>query len=225
MVGWHHWLDGHEFEQALGVGDEQGSLACCSPWGRRVRHDWVTELTETLQTLLLQHKALYLQVTGSQVGWVNSDKSETGHWSVAWFTWNGLMGSAHTPVHMGRAWPDAGWHVQHRTCGLSWKGFSFAEIAPWRYVCAAREKGMSCLERKREMRDCLNVPPSWLQRRYLFPDPGRRSASWFVLHFGDFIQQRRQLSVVNDAGNVVQKKMLFLFLIERSRVENTQEGE
>ena len=32
MVGWHHQLDGHEFEQALGVGDEQGSLACCSPW-------------------------------------------------------------------------------------------------------------------------------------------------------------------------------------------------
>ena len=33
MVGWHHWLDGHEFEQALGVGNGQGSLVCCSPWG------------------------------------------------------------------------------------------------------------------------------------------------------------------------------------------------
>ena len=32
MVG---WLDGHEFEQALGVGDEQESLMCCSPWGRK----------------------------------------------------------------------------------------------------------------------------------------------------------------------------------------------
>ena len=31
MVGWHHRLDGPEFEQALGVGDGQGSLACCSP--------------------------------------------------------------------------------------------------------------------------------------------------------------------------------------------------
>ena len=38
MVGWHHRLDGHEFEQALGVGDEQGSLAYCSPWGYRVRY-------------------------------------------------------------------------------------------------------------------------------------------------------------------------------------------
>ena len=33
IVGWHHWLNGHEFEQALGVGDGQGSLVCCSPWG------------------------------------------------------------------------------------------------------------------------------------------------------------------------------------------------
>ena len=35
MVGWHHQLNGHEFKQALGVGDRQGSLACCSPWGRK----------------------------------------------------------------------------------------------------------------------------------------------------------------------------------------------
>ena len=34
-VGWHHQLDGHEFEHSLGVDDEQGSLACCSPWGRK----------------------------------------------------------------------------------------------------------------------------------------------------------------------------------------------
>ena len=35
MVGWHHQLDGHEFEQALGVGDGQESLVCCSPRGRK----------------------------------------------------------------------------------------------------------------------------------------------------------------------------------------------
>ena len=44
MVGWHHRFDGHEFEQAPGVGNGQGSLMCCSPWGQKVRHDWVTEL-------------------------------------------------------------------------------------------------------------------------------------------------------------------------------------
>ena len=35
MVGWHHGLNGHEFEKALGVGEGQGSLACCSPRGRK----------------------------------------------------------------------------------------------------------------------------------------------------------------------------------------------
>ena len=34
MVGWHHQLDGHEFKQALGIGDGTGKLVCCSPWGR-----------------------------------------------------------------------------------------------------------------------------------------------------------------------------------------------
>ena len=36
MVGWHHRLNGHEFEQTLGDGEGQGGLACCSPWGRRM---------------------------------------------------------------------------------------------------------------------------------------------------------------------------------------------
>ena len=35
MVGWHHQLNGHEFEQPLEVGDGQGSPVCCSPWGRK----------------------------------------------------------------------------------------------------------------------------------------------------------------------------------------------
>ena len=39
MVGWHHRLDGHEFKQAVGVGDGQGGLAYCSPWFLTVEHD------------------------------------------------------------------------------------------------------------------------------------------------------------------------------------------
>ena len=50
MVGWHHWLDGREFEQAPRVGDGQGSLACCSPWGLKelhttVRLNWTEEIS------------------------------------------------------------------------------------------------------------------------------------------------------------------------------------
>ena len=46
MVGWHHWLDGHEFEQVPGVGDRQGSPACCSPWGLKE-----SDMTEQLNWL------------------------------------------------------------------------------------------------------------------------------------------------------------------------------
>ena len=46
MVGWYHQLDGYEFEQALWVGDGQGSLACCSPWGRK-ESDTTEHLNQT----------------------------------------------------------------------------------------------------------------------------------------------------------------------------------
>ena len=48
MVGWHHRLNGRESDQTPGVGDGQGGLACCSPWGcKESGHDWVTELNWT----------------------------------------------------------------------------------------------------------------------------------------------------------------------------------
>ena len=48
MFGWHHWFDGHELEQALAVGDGQGSLACCSSWGHKELDmtEWLNWLTE-----------------------------------------------------------------------------------------------------------------------------------------------------------------------------------
>ena len=51
MVGWHHRLDGHEFEQVQRVGDGQGSLVCCSPWGRKE-----SDMTERLNCTVLEAK-------------------------------------------------------------------------------------------------------------------------------------------------------------------------
>ena len=48
MVGWHHQLNGHESEQALGDGDGQGGLACCSPWGHR-ESDTTEQLNKKLK--------------------------------------------------------------------------------------------------------------------------------------------------------------------------------
>ena len=56
MVGWHHRLNRQEFEQALGVGDGQGSLVCCSPWGHKE-----SDTTERLNsTLVLKSKKILL---------------------------------------------------------------------------------------------------------------------------------------------------------------------
>ena len=44
MVGWHHRLNGHEFEQTLRVGEGQGSLECCNPWGHKE-----SDMTEQLK--------------------------------------------------------------------------------------------------------------------------------------------------------------------------------
>ena len=59
MVGWHHWVNRHEFEQALGVGDGQGRLACCSPWGRQ-ESDMTERLNWTELILLQFYKARML---------------------------------------------------------------------------------------------------------------------------------------------------------------------
>ena len=57
MVGWPHWLNGHEFEQASGAGDGQGSLACCSPW---VAKSWtrLSGWTEVIRTLFCPYMTL-----------------------------------------------------------------------------------------------------------------------------------------------------------------------
>ena len=52
MTGWHHQLNGHEFEQAPGVGDGQGSLACCSPWVCKVLD--MTEWLNWIEHIIMQ---------------------------------------------------------------------------------------------------------------------------------------------------------------------------
>ena len=79
MVGWHHWLDGHEFEWTLGVGDGQGGLAYCNSWickesDMTEQLNWLTNWTHTvvyaevyIQFTLEQHEALECQLTMDHV--------------------------------------------------------------------------------------------------------------------------------------------------------------
>ena len=87
MVGWHHWLDGLEFEQAQGVGDKQGSLVCCSPWGHKE-----SDMTERLNWVhwLLENWKLSIQGTAFVSDFFNKKKE----WRDHNFIWPWLPGSS-----------------------------------------------------------------------------------------------------------------------------------
>ena len=95
MVGWHHRLDGHEFEQTPGVGDVQGSLACCSPWGRS--WTWLSDWIELMVVLVIVCKfkiVACLEMCSINDLHIIEDRD-------VWFV--GITGSRQSHVVMGRA--------------------------------------------------------------------------------------------------------------------------
>ena len=81
MVGWHHQLHGHEFEQAPGVGDGQGSMACCSPWGRPKSWTWLSDWTELNNNRnLIIMKNTWSMYNQDQCPWFFSITTERRQW-------------------------------------------------------------------------------------------------------------------------------------------------
>ena len=75
MVGWHHWLNGHEFEQTLGVGDGQGNLACCSPWGHKESDttEWLNWLRWWFKECIINSYLFYnYERTAPSNGWCSN---------------------------------------------------------------------------------------------------------------------------------------------------------
>ena len=70
MAGWHHWLNGHGFEQAPGAGDGQGSLAFCSPWG--CKESDMTEQLNWIESLLTL--SFYTFKSYTNLDWEKSEK-------------------------------------------------------------------------------------------------------------------------------------------------------
>ena len=74
IVGWHHWLNGHEFEQAPGVGDGQLSLGCCSPWGPKEldtteQLNWLTQEDAEVTGFKLNIQKAKIMVSGPITSW------------------------------------------------------------------------------------------------------------------------------------------------------------
>ena len=94
MVGWHHQLDGHEFEQAPGVGEGQGSLACCSPWGHKESdtterlnsNNWSKERPVVLISWGLCFSAQAAVTKHRKPGDLNNRNVSLGSWWRSWLT-------------------------------------------------------------------------------------------------------------------------------------------
>ena len=91
MIGWHHQLNGDEFGWTPGVGDGQGGLAWGSLWGRRVGHDWVTELNWTEELGFrnkkneFQFHFLSLEImVSSNTGSTSRNRTETDLECITW---------------------------------------------------------------------------------------------------------------------------------------------
>ena len=75
MFGWHHWLNGHEFEQIAGDSEGQGNLACCHPSGRRVRHDLVIEQQQQKLNAVIKWSESCSAVSYSATPWTHPRNS------------------------------------------------------------------------------------------------------------------------------------------------------
>ena len=97
MAGWHHWLDGREFEWTPGVGDGQGGLACCDSWGRKEsdtteRLNW-TELTVALGLIFTSACRFFLIV--ASIGYSSLQFSGFSLWwlLLSWAWTPGMLAS------------------------------------------------------------------------------------------------------------------------------------
>ena len=105
MGVWHHWLNGQEFEQALGVGDGQGSLACCSPWSHKESDttEWLNWFLDLLASFLLNTNCM----SDTSVGKPDTDSL-------------GCMEPSHTHIWVSGMSPVLSWEFE----GSQWKRYS-----------------------------------------------------------------------------------------------------
>ena len=75
IAGWHHWLDGHEFEWTLGVGDGQGGLACCDSWGHKESE--MTEQQNWTECIYIESRKTVLMNLFAEHQWRHSHWEET----------------------------------------------------------------------------------------------------------------------------------------------------
>ena len=135
MIGWHHRLDGHEFEQAPGVGDGRGSLACDSPWGLR-ELDMTKQLNWTdwfsIHIIIYVHIfSIYLKLCAYILHICNYTHTQIGHKYLTW------QSELKMDVRFWRV--RTSWNLQAQFCWTDWNSLplTFVQGCPieFRALC------------------------------------------------------------------------------------------
>ena len=132
MVGWHHWLNEPEFEQAPGTGDRQGSLACCGPWGHKELDmteglSWTDWCLLEFPGLLLISKSNNVTQRFRKLGWRNHAQNMVSENSEHLFWWS--PGRKISGTQNGLLWKLQDWvlwevnHQQHQCLRVGYATF------------------------------------------------------------------------------------------------------
>ena len=121
MVGWHHQLVGHEFEQTLGDGEGQGSLECCRQLGHRVRHDLVAEQQQA-ELWNLENGTSIMRLVPSCVPQTTQPAAQKLQ-GAEWLPWTRGLGDARAPETYqwgaqpsAPVWPNQAPLISERNC-------------------------------------------------------------------------------------------------------------
>ena len=134
MAGWHHQPDGHEFEQALGIGDGQGSLACCSPLGSKeldtpVQLNWTGPLVLVTQSWLVLGNPMNCRLPAP----LSMEFSRQEYWSGLPYTFPGNLPDPGTePRYPGQSDDWFNFMTWPLLCSGSWLRFMALRESPER---------------------------------------------------------------------------------------------
>ena len=142
MVGWHHWFNGHEFEQALGDSEGQGSLACCSPWrcqesditeqlnnnNRVEQHYQCCDIKSTLSPISNAKGILPQMLDQEDKGWEKKNRGLQGQRKVGSIVYNKGLTWCNRRSFLREKWstvdwttknhqrPSSSWHLRYSLC-------------------------------------------------------------------------------------------------------------
>ena len=194
MVGWHHQLNGHAFEQTLGDHEGQGSLAGCSSWGHRVRHDWATRKC-FLQSMILSYGSKYpvtsghtapppapRHLTGFKTKVIAFPWNQCNHGSLVAWTRSSRVPPVYPTLHFPVLPHPLGWKPRHSHSTPHPPAFPPSLDGPW--IPAATPGCTLCLLIQKSGSCTHHSLTAWRAPLFLERREDKEQGTWFLPSWG-----------------------------------------